>query len=295
MKTALVVAGGGSRGAFGVGVIEVLREKDVTFDLITGTSTGALIAPLAALDDIDELIRQYTEVKTKDIIRKNWRGLFWKSIYHTRPLERRIRKTLMEGFPSRYKQLMLPEAPRMFVCTVSLQSVAAQYFSQISDDLAKGFGCLEDMVQAILGSASQPIFMPPPELFGEQWVDGGIREIAPLGVAIKAGAERIFVILHSADEGFDKSTEKYTNLLSIGKRTLDLMLDEIILNDVRYAELYNRMIRQCGKFDGKRNVEITLIRPKNPLPSDGLTFKPEIMQQMRVLGQERAQQILSNK
>ncbi|MCK5797226.1 MAG: patatin-like phospholipase family protein, partial [Deltaproteobacteria bacterium] len=43
-RTALVVSGGGSKGAFAVGAIEVLRERGTDFDLICGTSTGSLIA-----------------------------------------------------------------------------------------------------------------------------------------------------------------------------------------------------------------------------------------------------------
>lgn len=294
MKTALVIGGGGSKGAFAVGVIEVLRENGISFDVVAGTSTGALIAPMVAIDDIEELIRQYTEVRTRDIIRKNWRGLFWNGIHHTRPLEKRMRKALAEGDPSRYEQLMADGAPRVFICAVGMQSVSPTYFSQRDDELATAWKDQEECLLAILGSASEPVFMTLPELRGEQWADGGLREIAPLGVALKAGAERVFVILHSAHEGFDKSTEHYTNLLSIGKRTLDLMLDEIVTNDVKQAELYNHAIDCGAKFEGKKRVDITIIRPHEPLPSDGLTFEPVVMQHMRELGQEAAHKVLAD-
>jgi NTE family protein len=46
MKPALVLSGGGSRGAFAVGAVEVLHEANIAFDIIASTSTGALIAPL---------------------------------------------------------------------------------------------------------------------------------------------------------------------------------------------------------------------------------------------------------
>jgi predicted acylesterase/phospholipase RssA len=50
MKRALVISGGGSKGAFAVGILQRLRILFPTlhFDMIIGTSTGALIAPLAA-------------------------------------------------------------------------------------------------------------------------------------------------------------------------------------------------------------------------------------------------------
>ncbi len=69
-KTALVVSGGGSKGAFAAGVIKRLAQEfpDINFDILIGTSTGALIVPLVALDELDLLEQVYTTVKTEDII-----------------------------------------------------------------------------------------------------------------------------------------------------------------------------------------------------------------------------------
>lgn len=50
MKNALVISGGGSKGAFAVGAIERLREAGITWDIVVGCSTGALIAPLVVTD-----------------------------------------------------------------------------------------------------------------------------------------------------------------------------------------------------------------------------------------------------
>jgi predicted acylesterase/phospholipase RssA len=81
MTTALVISGGGDKGAFAVGAIEVLAQRGYRYDIISGTSTGALIAPLVAIDDIDELVKIYTTSKKRDIIRFNWFG-FWHAWYH---------------------------------------------------------------------------------------------------------------------------------------------------------------------------------------------------------------------
>src|SRR5438128_1005220 len=50
-KLALVFSGGGAKGAFGVGVLyEIARQyPDLRWDIVSGTSTGSLITPLAAL------------------------------------------------------------------------------------------------------------------------------------------------------------------------------------------------------------------------------------------------------
>ncbi len=70
MKPALVLSGGGSRGAFIVGALEVLYESDLDFDIIAGTSTGALIASLLPTKEIQVLRGIYSSVTTDDIIRQ---------------------------------------------------------------------------------------------------------------------------------------------------------------------------------------------------------------------------------
>ena len=54
MKRALVISGGGSKGAFAVGVIKQLQQLYPTlfFDIYVGSSTGSLIVPMGAIDEV---------------------------------------------------------------------------------------------------------------------------------------------------------------------------------------------------------------------------------------------------
>src|SRR5688572_26388559 len=67
----LITSGGGAKGAFSVGVLRYLRdERNIDhFDMISGTSTGALIASLATVGKIDELINVYLNTTNADILR----------------------------------------------------------------------------------------------------------------------------------------------------------------------------------------------------------------------------------
>src|SRR4030067_1413861 len=81
-KTALVISGGGAKGAFAVGVLKYIYKKYRNtgwFAITGGTSTGALISPIAALmgapdptgsDALDVLVDVYTTVETTDILDK---------------------------------------------------------------------------------------------------------------------------------------------------------------------------------------------------------------------------------
>jgi predicted acylesterase/phospholipase RssA len=274
MKTALVVSGGGSRGAFAVGVIEVLWEKGWKFDIISGTSTGSLIASLATIDDIDELVRIYTSVRTKDIIRLNWRRLFHDAIYDTKPLEKLIRKT-MKG--PRYAALMLSPV-RTLLCRVGFQSGRVIYGSQ------KGFvgaytdveawGNFEGYVKALLASTNEPTLMPPVQVGVETCFDGGVREVVPFRVVKALGAEKVVVIVNGPSEAAP-STDPFTHLLKIGPRAIDLMTTEIGNDDLVGI-----------------GAEVIVIRPTDPLPGSSLEFIPAEMQQLREIGQARAKEVL---
>ena len=66
MSRALVVSGGGSKGAYAVGVAKVLmNEGDLTFDVVSGTSTGGLICPFVAAKRICFLGFSYREHNMK--------------------------------------------------------------------------------------------------------------------------------------------------------------------------------------------------------------------------------------
>jgi len=270
MTTALVISGGGDKGAFAVGVIEVLVERGYEFDLVAGTSTGALIAPLLAINDIDEMVRIYTSVRKKDILRLNWRRLFLDAIYDTWPLEKLIRKT-MRG--ERYDRLMASSI-KILLCSVGFQSGSIRYASQHPVGQVIGWSNFDGYVAATLASTNQPMLMPPSVWAGESCFDGGVREVAPLKVALELGATQVIVIANSPEDPGPVEFPQY-RMVTIGPRALDLMTTEILNNDLSLG-----------------GADVTVIRPKEILPSDGLHFIPVEMQEMRTIGQNRAREIL---
>ncbi len=92
----LALSGGGDKGAFGAGLLEGWSQSGSRpqFDVVTGVSTGALIAPFAFLGPAydEELRRSYTEVEASDIYRPRdvLSGLFGISLADTEPLRERI-------------------------------------------------------------------------------------------------------------------------------------------------------------------------------------------------------------
>jgi NTE family protein len=269
VSAGLVISGGGDKGAFAVGALQVLFERGWHFDLIAGTSTGALIAPLAAIGDIETATKIYTSVRRKDILRYNWRRLFRDAIFDTKPLEKLIRKT-MKG--DRYERLMASPCD-VLLCSVGFQTGDILFYSQ--RDKVEGaipWNNFDEYVAATLASSNQPMLMPPITLNGQQCFDGGVKEVAPVGVVLKQGLDRVVAIANSPEKSFHG--EVYAEMIKIGPRAIDLMTEETLNNDLKHPDLL-------------------VIRPHELLPSNGLTFDPAVMKQMLEIGRKVAEEMLS--
>ena len=67
-KRALVLAGGGSRGAYQIGVWKALRELGITFDIVTGSSVGALNGALMVQGDFEAGLQLWENISPGDVM-----------------------------------------------------------------------------------------------------------------------------------------------------------------------------------------------------------------------------------
>ncbi len=163
MTNALVVSGGGAKGAFAVGAIERLREAGIAFDLVAGTSTGAVIAPFVVIDEIQFLRSIYTRVRTEDIIRKRtvFDILTHDAIYDTNPLWSLINSSITQA---RYNKI-IASSVELYLTTVNLQTGQIEYWNQhqkgpIGHPAGDAPISHQTLLRAILASSSEPALMP---------------------------------------------------------------------------------------------------------------------------------------
>ena len=210
MKTALVISGGGAKGAFAAGIVKYIYEAyhaNGWFDIVGGTSTGALIAPLAAVMKksslkaaaLETLVKCYTTVRTQDILDK--RCLFTllfkpDALYGTKPLQRILKENLTE---ERFEYLQRADAPLCYVVYADFKTGGACVVTP-KDRVPQADGSgdrpitLEEFRRAVLASASVPVFMEAATIGGHVCYDGGVRELLPLRYAVEQGAERILPV-----------------------------------------------------------------------------------------------------
>lgn len=317
MKNALVVGGGGSRGAFAVGAIEVLHEAGRTFDVVAGTSTGALIAPLVVTGDLQLLRSIYGSVRTDDVIRKRdaVEILTKDAIFDSHPLWSLINSFITE---ERYRQILASEA-ELFIATVNLQTGELTHWNPRTSGPEGGPVSRRTLLRAVFASASIPVMMPPVEILegGDQHVDGGIREIAPLKIVIDHGATDVYAIVLEPERR-QRSNEEYRFVVKTLTRMINIFTQEVLLNDVRHAQLINQGVRYLANararaeerlseedvsalfddpavsnpFREARVLNVHVIRPERELPSSGLEFRPLVMSQMMELGRLAAEKAL---
>jgi len=331
-KTALVVSGGGSRGAFAVGVVKYLAENrpDIQFDTLCGTSTGALMLPLVALDEIALLETLYTTKTTADVILTgNIVNRFMRanSLYDVAPLARQITEVYTD---ERFRRLAALKK-ELFLTTVCLQTGRITYFSTTGMPMLNPQYDVvrikdgQTLRESVLASCCQPVFMPPIETGGvtekpRQFVDGGLREYAPIQLAIDNGATEIYAILLTP-ENPAASNQRFTSTFSILEQTIGWFTNDVAVNDVQIPLLYNRALQYiaavkqqmradgippadieryfdvpgANPFLGKQELTIHLIRPDAPLGGGpgGLEFNPAEMKGMLTKGMEVAERLFS--
>ncbi len=186
MTTAFVLGGGGVLGAVEVGMLRALLERGIVPDLVLGTSVGALNGAMVARQPEIAVIDRLTEL---------WAATAQgRDVYGDRPL-RTVRRAVSTGThiyssgPLRHRleeefgDTRFEDLPVQFgVCAASIERAAEHWFTS------------GPIVPAILASAAVPGLLPPAEIDGEHFLDGGLVNSIPVGRAVELGADRIFVL-----------------------------------------------------------------------------------------------------
>jgi NTE family protein len=208
---ALVLSGGGGRGAYHVGVLRFLEEHEWHPDVIVGTSIGAVNgAAIASGHTAYSLWALWRRLKTDDVQRRAWDMFLmdeWDHLLDTTPL----RETLVkEGWIDLARINAPSPSKHLRLTVVEMETGRLRIFGN-SPDPAPGTRCehVEITLDHILASCSIPLVYPPTEIDRVAFWDGGTVANTPLGPAIDAGAEDIIVVLMTPWED-EKNRPRYT-------------------------------------------------------------------------------------
>lgn len=274
-KRALVLSGGGSKGAYSVGVVKALLESGRKYDVVAGVSVGALIGSHVAMYKPDEQWASYEtlehiwtkEVRSDRSIYKPWAPGFltylwslWKAgIYSMRPLRDILEKELKPD-------ILRNSGVEFEVGVVSLQT--GKYHSK---NLTSNIENNKMAVDWVWASCIFPVLFPPVELNNEQWVDGGVRDVIPVKDVIKYGVTHIDAVLTAPQDGFVTPVGMLKTSLDVGLRSIGLLSDEIYTTD---------MSRTCQN----NNVVLEIFDPAEQVNEDSFRFDPEEIRKLIDMG-----------
>jgi NTE family protein len=225
-RTAFVLSGGASLGAVQAGMLRALYERDITADLLVGTSAGALNAAFIAS-------RPQT-IETARALRRVWCDLQRDDIF---PVSVRA---LVGGLCGKRDHLVPDDALRRLVRRhIDYEDLAdsATPVHVVAYDVTAAQEVLlseGSAVDAIIASAAIPGVFPPVAIGDWQLIDGGVVNNTPISHAVALGAERVYVL--PTQTGPRRIARPPAGAIDAAIHALTLLVDARFASDVaRYA------------------------------------------------------------
>jgi len=280
-KPALLLAGGGARGAYQVGVLRSLARAfpEVHFPILVGVSAGAINTALLAnitlpfRQAVDRLASHWESLTLEQVFRSDLRALAsnsarWlfrllsggahllpttRGMVDTRPLRQFLHKVLetsdgeLHGVAENIYSGRLDAVAVMTTRYPTAQSVAWVQGHDVEPwRNAERCGVPTTLtVEHIMASSSLPLVFPAAELANGWHGDGGVRLTAPLSPAVNLGADRIVAISTSIEPGqseADRPTKDYPPPATVLSVLLESVFLDMLDSDAAELRRMNRLI-----------------------------------------------------
>lgn len=288
---ALALTGGGSRGAYQIGALKkIMSDQGMDYKILCGISVGALHVaslsqtPYGQPSLVIEQVENFwiNNVSTKSVYKRwfpfgKFHGLWQKSLFDNSPLHETFRKSFDP-------ELAMNSERHIAVGAVNMNTGKTLYVRETHSKF----------MDFVLASASFPVFFQPVEIDNQLWFDGGVKEVTPLGQAIKMGATEIDLIVTERDllgskDWISSSHKAFPNQLV---RTIEIMQHRMLKRDIEITSLKNKLSTIDPKF---RNVKVRILIPSENLVENSLNFDPKEIKRMIDIGYRDADNFIDLK
>jgi NTE family protein len=301
-REALVLAGGGARAAYQVGVLGAIADwlpEDAAcpFEVLVGTSAGALNAAtlvsraarfreaVAVLENI------WSNFRVEQVVRADpattlRAGLHWvlsvvsggwllpppRSLLDTSPLRELLLRTIpMDGIQASVEAGLVRA---LAVATTSYSTGQAVAFFEGAPSVeewsrVRRAGVRRTIdIEVLMASAAIPFFFPAGKVDGDYYGDGAMRQLAPLSPAVHLGANRLLVVGTRADAAAspaDGSTDRAPSPGHLLGFALDSLFTDGLSIDLERLRQINAILQSDGAttIPDRRPIEALVIEPSD--------------------------------
>ena len=301
-REALVLAGGGARAAYQVGVLRAIADwlppdAPCPFEVLVGTSAGALnAAALAARarrfdEAVGQLEQTWSGFRVAQVVRSDagsvlQAGLHWaismltggwllpppRSLLDTSPLRELLQQVIpLERIPA---SIAAGPVKALAVATTSYSTGQAVAFFEALPSIhewsrVRRAGVRRTIdLDVLMASAAIPFLFPSARVDGDYYGDGAMRQLAPLSPAVHLGANRVLVVgtrAESAASPADGSVDTPPSPGHLLGFVLDSLFTDGLSIDLERLRQINTILRadQMGPEPRRRPIEVLVIQPSD--------------------------------
>ena len=276
MKKGLVLEGGGHRGIFTAGILDVFLENNISFDGVIGVSAGAVHG-------------------ASFLSKQKGRSLRYALKYCNDKRYMGIGSLLKTGdyFNVDFCYYLLPQVLDPFD-NDTFENKTAEYYT-VSTDVETGKAVYHqcktlrnDYIKWIVASASMPLVARIVDIEGQKLLDGGVADSIPEAAFRKMGYTKNVVIL-TQPKGYEK---KSNSMLPLIKRIYRKFPNFVKAVENRHL-IYNQEIKDLEKLE--KSGDVLILRPKTDLVASRTERNPKKMQdsynQGRLLALEEIEKV----
>lgn len=273
MKTGLILEGGGLRGIYTAGILDLFMEQGLHFDGVIGVSAGAIYGCSFLSNQKGRSIRYYKKycndprfigfrswITTGDIVGADF-------CYHEIPDKLDVYD---------HEAFLQCNTPFFVVCS-NVETGKAEYI-QLTD--------MRKQIDYLRASASLPYFSKIVDINGKKYLDGGCTDSVPIRAFQKMGYEKNVVIL-TREENYTKKPE-----LNMLPKLVYHKYPAFAKAFLNRHKVYNHTMKYISKLE--KEGKVFVIRPKQALKIGRLEKDPENVQRVYDIGYADGQKYMKN-
>ena len=254
---ALVISGGGGRFWYGAGALNTLKRQGQKFDMVYGTSTGAICTMLWMQGDPSQAWDMTDKIKPSDLVKDSYRGAKLFRFARAKPLA--DQSPMMDTLRTHFPRHTLDFSFKSYAVATNILTQRRKVFALQEND--------PDIYQYIVASCAIPALFKP-VYFNDDLicVDGSAIDNCLLTPAVKAGATEIVLIVLTEEPATTNVNPE--DLFEVIGAVTDGTLTHSVMRDLKLTEARNHL-------PGFKPIKVQLIRPVRRVPIELFDWTPE--------------------